>query len=230
GYVTTADTDSNTTIDYYSQGPLAAESRWTGGTPMASEDDYVPAQSGTGPSAGTQLDLSKADGDGNITADTYDGAGNVLTSTEPDGIGAQLATTTQQPTTLGDVQCSSTQQASSTCQQSAGPPLVTPGGVITPPAAVPPQGIIWTLYDTSGNALYSTTGVYEPGSSTAAYAQTSYTLYKGNSVTLNGSNITCNATPPAPALPCATIDAKGVVTQLGYDAQGDLTSSSVPDG
>jgi YD repeat-containing protein len=86
------------------------------------------------------------------------------------------------------------------------------------------------LYDTDGNELYSTTGVYQPGSSTASYSQTTYQLFKGNSVTLNGTNITCANTPPSLSLPCATINADGFVTQLQYDAQGDLTSSSTPDG
>ena len=94
----------------------------------------------------------------------------------------------------------------------------------------PPQGVTWTLYDTDGNELYPTTGVYEPGASSAAYPQTTYQLFEGNTVTLNGTNISCTATPPSPSLPCATINADGVVTQLGYDQPGDLTSSSTPDG
>ena len=54
--------------------------------------------------------------------------------------------------------------------------------------------------------------------------------YKGNSVTLNSTNITCTATPPSASLPCATITADGVVTQLAYDSFGEPTSTSVPDG
>ena len=62
--------------------------------------------------------------------------------------------------------------------------------------------------------------MYEPGGSSAAYAQTTYQLFKGNSVTLNGTNISCTTTPPSASLPCATINADGVVTQLDYDAPG----------
>ena len=102
--------------------------------------------------------------------------------------------------------------------------------MITPPPSAPPQGVTYTLYDTGGNALYTTTGVFEPGSSSAAYQRTTYTLYQGNSVTLGSTTITCTATPPSPSLPCAQINADGVVTQLAYDAAGDLTSTSVPDG
>jgi len=97
---------------------------------------------------------------------------------------------------------------------------------------VPAYGAGWTLYDNYGNELYATVGVYEPGSNTPAYAQTTYQLFNGNSVTLPGTNtaISCTATAPAPVLPCATISAGGVVTQLTYDSAGDLTSTSTPDG
>jgi RHS repeat-associated protein len=86
------------------------------------------------------------------------------------------------------------------------------------------------LYDTAGNELYSTTGVYPPSGSTASYSQTTYQLFKGNSVTLGSNNITCASTPPSQTLPCATISGDGVVTQLAYDSAGDLTSSATPDG
>jgi YD repeat-containing protein len=104
--------------------------------------------------------------------------------------------------------------------------------VITPPTSAPPLGLTYTLYDTDGNELYSTTGVYEPGSTSAAYSQTAYQLFNGNNVTLPGTStqISCAVAAPSMSLPCATIDANGVVTQLEYDAQGDVISSSTPDG
>jgi RHS repeat-associated protein len=120
--------------------------------------------------------------------------------------------------------------AAATCSTAAGPSPVAAGGVISPPSSVPPQGVSWTLYDTDGNELWFTAGIFQPGSSTASAVRTTYQLFKGNSVTLGGKNITCSATPPAPTLPCATIDADGLVTQIGYDSQGDLTSTSAPDG
>jgi len=46
----------------------------------------------------------------------------------------------------------------------------------------------------------------------------------------NSTGITCTNTPPTTTLPCATINADGVVTQLTYNSQGDLTQSSTPDG
>ena len=98
---------------------------------------------------------------------------------------------------------------------------MAPGGVITPPSSAPPQGVTYTLYDTDGNELYSTTGVYEPGADRAAYSQTTYQLFKATaSLCRNSTNISCSYTPPSASLPCATIDADGVVTQLEYDAAG----------
>jgi RHS repeat-associated protein len=229
GVVTVADPDGNKTVDYYSQGTFAAQSAWTGST-LTSEQDNIPDQSGTGASAGTQLDTATADGDGNITTYTYDASGNAVTTTAPDGVGTQTATTTQQFTTLNQPDCASDDTASSTCSQSAGPSPAAPGSVIIPPSSIPPRGVTWTLYDTDGNELYATTGVYPPGGSSASYAQTTYQLFKGNTVTLGSTTISCASTPPSPALPCATIDADGVVTQLGYNSAGDLTSSATPDG
>ncbi|HVB45079.1 MAG TPA: RHS repeat-associated core domain-containing protein [Streptosporangiaceae bacterium] len=224
GFITVTDPDGNKTVYYYIQGTIAAQSEWTGPT-LTSERDYVPDQTVTpgDNSAGTQLDIATADGNGTVTI-SYDARGNRVSTTSPSG------TTTMQATALNGPDCYSGITSSSTCSQASGPSPVTHGGVITPPSSAPPQGVTWTLYDDYGNELYTTAGVYEPGSNAAAYSQTTYQLFKGNTVTLNGNNISCTATPPSALLPCATIDAKGVVTQLAYDAQGDLISSSTPDG
>ena len=235
GIITVTDADGNATVYDYSQGTLAAQSTWNGavGTALASEQDYVPDQSVTAGdnSAGTQLDIAAADGKGNIATTTFGANGVMVAATVPSPAGGQsTAQITQASTSLKMPNCSSDATASQNCQNAAGPSPVAPGGVITPPSAVPPQGMTWTLYDNYGNELYTTIGVYESGSNTPAYVQTTYQLFKGNSVTLNGNNITCSATPPSPSLPCATINAGGVVTQLGYNAQGDLTSSSTLDG
>jgi YD repeat-containing protein len=234
GLITVTDADGNATVYDYTLGTLAAQSVWNGaaGSTLASEQDYVPDQTSTSGdnSAGTQLDVATADGDGNTTVVSYDTHGNPVTTTAPDGVGNQLAQTTEQSTSLDQPDCSQAVIANSTCTASSGPAPVAAGGVISAPSSAPPQGITWTQYDTDGNALWTTIGVYAPGSSSAAYAQTTYQLFTGNSVTLNSTNISCAGTPPSPSLPCATINADGVVTQLGYNAQGDLTSSSTPDG
>ena len=88
----------------------------------------------------------------------------------------------------------------------------------------------YTEYDTDGNKIWTTTGVYEPGSGSASYSKTTYNLYNGESVTLSGHDDSCTTSAPSTSLPCATISPLGVVTQLAYDSDGDLTSSSTPDG
>jgi YD repeat-containing protein len=179
---------------------------------------------------GTLLNASSTDGHGYTTSYTYNTSGNTTSATSPSSDGP--ATTTTAYTTQNQVDCSGAPEASSsaTCGQDAGPAPVSPGGVITSPSAAPPLGLTWTLYDTNGDELYSTTGVFPPGSSSASYLRTTYQLFNGNSVTLNGNNVTCATRAPSPSLPCATINADGVVTQLAYDSAGDLTSSAVPDG
>jgi hypothetical protein len=112
----------------------------------------------------------------------------------------------------GNQACTGTAQATTLCSATqTGPASVTPGGTIT----APPSGVTYTLYDTGGNRLYTTTGVYSP-SGTYQYSRTSYQLYKNNSVTLNGTSISCTTQPPTQELPCATINPDDVVTQLKH--------------
>jgi RHS repeat-associated protein len=230
GYVTATDPDGNTTVYSYDQGALAAESKWTGST-LTSEQDYVPDTTAGGSSGGTLLDTATTNGDGDVSTNTYNPAGDPVSSTAPDGVGSQTGTTTAQFTSLNEDSCDGTALASTPCSASeTGPAPVAPGGVITPPSSAPPEGVTYTLYDTNGNELYSTTGVYEPGGSSASYSRTTYQLFKGNSITLNSTNIACTYTPPSASLPCAAINADGVVTQLEYDSAGDLELSSTPDG
>jgi RHS repeat-associated protein len=228
GFVTVTDPDGNTTVDDYEQGTIAAQSMWTGGTTFASEQDDVPDVTAGGSSSGTLLDTVSADADGNITSSVFNSSGYATSITSPDGLGSQLSSVTRSITTLDGISCTANQSTS--CSSDPGPPPVAPGGVVAPPSSAPPSGITYTLYDTDGNELYNTTGVYEPGASTAAYQQTSYQLFKGNSVTLGSINISCTASPPSMSLPCATISPDGVATQLSYDSAGDLTSSSSLDG
>jgi YD repeat-containing protein len=229
GAVTADDPDGNSAVYGYTEGALTSQADWTSST-LTSEQDYGPELAAGGSSGGTLLDTWTADGNTNITTYSYDANGNPTITTAPDGVASQTATTTQQFTSLNQPACNSDQLAGTSCSASPGPSPVAPGGVITPPASIPPKGITWTLYDTNGNELYTTTGVYPPGGSTASYAQTTYDLFKNNSITLGGSNLTCSATPPSVSLPCATINADGVVAQLAYNSAGDLTSSSTPDG
>ena len=219
GIVTVHDPDGNSTVYAYQQGTLAATSKFTG-TTLTSETDKQPNTT-----TGTLLNATSTDGDGNQTTYTYDKTGDLTSSTDPSG-----TTTTSAYTAPGENGCNTEGAASAACSSGAAPPAVAPGGTISAPTSAPPKGVTYTLHDTDGNTLYTDTGVYEPGSSTAAYQQVTYTLYKGNSITLGGATVSCAASPPSQALPCAKINPDGVVTQLAYDSAGDLTSSSVPDG
>ncbi len=230
GSTTVIDPDGNTTVDDYSLGSLVGQADLSGGTALTSSQAFAPDQSSTGTSADTQLDTAEVDGNGNVTTTAYDSNGNPTSATGPDGVGTQTATTTEASVALNESNCSSTAEATTTCAASPGPSPVAAGGIISPPSSAPPQGLTWTLYDHDGNELYSTTGVYPPGGVTASYSRTTYALYSGNSITLGASHITCGATPPSASLPCAAINADGVVTQLAYNSQGDLTSMSTPDG
>ncbi|HET7013040.1 MAG TPA: RHS repeat-associated core domain-containing protein [Streptosporangiaceae bacterium] len=221
GLVTITDPDGNTIVDDYVQGTLAAQSSWTG-TSLTSEEDFFPDVTAGGTSGGTLLDSATADGNGNITSYQYNAAGVATTVTSPDGVPGETVAVTATVTPLGAASCQSSAEAPSACSQNPGPAPVSPGGAITPPAA-PPAGATDTLFDTDGNELYSSTTVN-------GAAQTGYELYLGNTITLGGTAISCTATPPAPGLPCASISPAGVVTQLGYNAQGDVISSSTPDG
>jgi RHS repeat-associated protein len=237
GFVSVTDPDSNSTVFDYEQGTLAAEADWTGatGNSLAAERDSTPdttAASSSNPSGGTLLDATSTDGDGNTTSYSYNASGNVTAATSPGAAGGPATTTSAYTSALQDVSCDGAAAAASTanCSEDTGPAAVAPGGVITPPSAAPPLGLTYALYDTDGNELYQTTAVYQPGASAASYLQTTYSLFRGNSVTLGSTNITCTTTPPAQSLPCATINADGVVTQLAYNSAGDLTSSATPDG
>jgi RHS repeat-associated protein len=227
GLVTVSDPDGNSTVYDYQQGTLAATSTFTGST-LTSETDQQPNTTN-----GTLLAGLSADGNGNITTDTYSAAGNLTQENAPAATGTATTTYTYATTaaaTADLANCASTAAATATCQAASPPAPVAPGGTITPPSAAPPVGTTYTLYDTDGNQLYSTTGVYQPGASTASYSQTTYQLFKGNSVTLSGTTTNCATVPPSQSLPCAKINADGKVTQLAYDTAGDLTSSATPDG
>jgi YD repeat-containing protein len=227
GLVTVHDPDGNSTVYSYQQGTLAATSVFTG-TTLTSETDQQPNTT-----TGTLLDAASTDGNGNTTTDTYNAAGNLTQENAPAATGTATTTTgytTGAAATANLANCTSTAEASAACQADSPPAPVAPGGTITPPSAPPPVGTTYTLYDTDGNELYTTTGVYQPGASSASYTRTTYQLFDGNTVTLGGTAISCTATPPSQTLPCAKVNADGVVTQLGYDWAGDLTSSATPDG
>ncbi|MBU6495247.1 MAG: hypothetical protein KGR42_02355 [Acidobacteria bacterium] len=172
------------------------------------------------------LTIGTVDPTGAETASNYDAHGNIVASipnanAAGDGTGYTY-------NTAGEVTCSAQPLAALTCNSQTLPSPTSAGGVITLPAIVPPAYLTFHDYDTFGREMYQTTGDYAPNG-TLLHVRTSYTLYNGNTVTLGSTLYSCSTPSPAAELPCATINPDGVITQLGYDAQGDLTSSSVLD-
>ena len=177
------------------------------------------------PSAMTLLRGSSINPDGATTTYGYDADGNLTSTTNALG---QI--TTNSYNAFDEPVCVTTPMSASGCSSLSPPAAVFPGASVTPPSSAPPAYVTYSLYDTSGNQLWTTMGVYPPGGSSPSYSRTSYSLYQGNSVTLSGTLDQCGATPPSTSLPCATINADQYVTQLGYNTSGDVTSSSTPDG
>ncbi|HET8893357.1 MAG TPA: LamG-like jellyroll fold domain-containing protein [Gaiellaceae bacterium] len=216
GAVVVTDPDGNKTQYTYDRGILVSQ-----------VDGYTgPSSFTTGyqPDASTLLDTSIVQPNGTSTY-AYSGNGNITSSTNPLGQTASYSYNSfDEPT------CAAKALAAVACSSLSPPAAATPGTTITPPSSAPPAYVTFYEYDTNGNLLWTTAGDYSPGSSSASQERTTYSLYSGNSVTLGGTTDSCAATPLSTSLPCATIDANGVVTQLGYNSSGDVTSTSAPDG
>ncbi len=167
GTVTATEPDGATTVYEYESGALGAQSQWSGaiGSSLVSDPSYGPNLT-----TGTLLDMWSTNGDVSSsgapeeTSYTYDQHGNETSETNPLG-----ETTTTWSTSLDEPSCDGAALATTNCSSSLqGPVPVTPGGTITPPSTAPPEGVTYTLYDTYGNALYTTTGVYCQRSSNPA--------------------------------------------------------------
>ena len=217
GATIVTDPDGNVSNYFYVTGALTSK--------VIGWGSAVPSDTYYNRSNTTLLDSSVIDPDGGATAFTYDTDGNVLTSTD------QLGNVSSKSyNAFDEVTCSTTPLASAPCSSLSPPSAVSPGGTISPPSSAPPPFATYTLYDTSGNQLWQTAGIYQPGTTSTSSLRTTYNLYSGNSVTLGTTTDSCGATPPSGSLACATVDADGNVIQLGYDSAGDVTSSATPDG
>jgi RHS repeat-associated protein len=238
GLVTVNDPDGNHTVYGYAQGALVARSIFTGST-LTSESDQVldstATVAGGVQSGGTFRPLVVVNGDGATVRNTLDQAlANVTNSMVPTSTGTGTVTYSYATQNVGTEKlpnCTSSPAATVGCVPANAPAPGSPGQVITPPSQIPAAGLSWTKYDNYGNDLYSEIGVSSPGNGGSA-AQVTYQLFNGNSVTLPGvgTAITCANTAPSAQLPCATINAGGMVTQLKYNSAGDLISTSTPDG
>jgi YD repeat-containing protein len=218
GATQVTDPDGNVTVDYFNNGLLTAETTGYGTSAAAT------TLLADNPTAGGVSEVT--DPNGNLTQTFYDQNGNVITSVNPLG-----QVTTYAYNSLDEPTCSTLPLAATGCDGLSPPAPITAGTTtITPPTSIPPPFVTFSQYDTDGNLIWTTTGIYPPGSTTASYARTTYTLYNGQSVTIAGIVDSCTNTAPSPSLPCATINPDGVVTQIGYDSGGDVTSTSTPDG
>jgi RHS repeat-associated protein len=218
GYTVVTDPDGNET-EYIYNGGVLVQKVLAFGTSSPSTWTYTPDPA-------TLLPIAISDPNNNTTAYTYDANGNATSITNPLG-----NTWTYRYNSFDERTCATLPLAASACASLSPPSAITGGGTVSPPSSAPPKYVTYNLYDTAGNPVWTTTGDYQPGGSTASQSRTSYSLISGESVTLGSSTDSCGATPPSTSLPCLTIDPNNVVTQFGYDSStGDLTSSSTPDG
>ena len=217
GYTVVTDPDGNETQYTYAGNVLTQSVVGYGGSSPSTWSYSLDST--------TLLNDSVTDPNSNETSYTYDADGNITSKTNALG-----NTWTYTFNGFDEQTCATLPLASNPCSSLSPPSAITGGGTVSPPSSAPPKYVTYSLYDTAGKPVWTTTGDYLPGGSTATQSRTSYSLSSGESVTIGSHTDSCGATPPT-SLPCLTIDPDGVVTQLGYDAAtGDLTSASTPDG
>ncbi len=223
---TVTDPDSNTTTDNYVYGELVAETLGTSGGSYATW--YFVRD------PNTSLVTQAVDPDGDVTVMSYDALGNVISKTNSLG---QSWTSTYNG--FDEPTCTTLPEAKSGCSSLSPPGAVSATNTtVTPPSTAPPAFVTYDEYDTEGDPVWSSAGQYAPGATSATNTETSYDLYNGQSVTIAGDVDSCSASAPEHGLPCATVSPAAIdtetgasaVTQLGYDSDGDLTSSTIPDG
>ena len=129
-----------------------------------------------------------------------------------------------------EVTCSSAPGAASTC--SSGPTAITAGeSTVYGPSSEPPANVTWSEYDTAGNLdLEDRRCLRHRRHNPIASAH--YDRAPAQPIA-EQPYVSSTTNPPSgqASLPCATVDPRNaVVTQLGYDSNGNLTSTSTPDG
>jgi RHS repeat-associated protein len=217
GTVNVTDPDSNETAYAYNLGTMVQQTVGYGSSSSSTTDYSVDPS--------TLLDHMVTDANNHATTYTYDANGNVLTKTNALG-----DVWSYSYNSFNEITCATAPMAASHCSALSPPSAITGGGTITVPGSAPPKYATYTEYDTDGNLIYQTTGQYASGSGSASASRTLYYLYNGESVTLGSTTDSCTTGAPSSELACAVIDPNGVVTQLAYNSEGDLTSRSTPDG
>lgn len=241
GTTTVTQPDGETDVDTYRDSELVAQSENPNSADGTSTWYY-------GRDDGALLPTTIIDPDGHVTSMTYDTAGNVLTET--DALGQTWTYGYAQPQSDQpnfEVQtCATLPEAATPCSGLSPPGVATASNsTVTPPSSAPPAFTTYSEYDTDGNPVWTSVGQWASGASSATNTTTSYWLYDNGStsqsVTIDSHSASCSAVAPGRELPCATVDPAAIdtesgsnladaVTQLGYDSDGDLTSSAIPDG
>ena len=168
GFVTVTDPDGNTTVDDYTDGTLAAETQTTG-RHRHQRARLHPRTTAGSTSGGTLLDAADHRRQRQHHHLHLQRQRGRTTSSHRAGLGRHPPRPPSATPRRTRRNCDGTADAASLHHLLAGrrPAPVAPGGVITPPSSAPPLGVTYTLYDTDGNELYYTTGVYQPGGSSA---------------------------------------------------------------
>ena len=169
-------TDSAAKFDY-SMNPSNGDGTVSVTDPNVNEDTYdftgnVLTQKTVGasttnytPSSSTLLPTQVTVGT-NTTSTSYEAdSANVVSQTDPLG-----NTWTYSYNGFDEQTCAASPEASSPCSALNPPAPITAGTpTISLPSSVPPPFVTYSEYDTDANPIWTTTGVYAPGSSTPSY-------------------------------------------------------------
>ena len=229
GFVTVTDPDGNTTVYDYTHGTLAAETQLTAGT-ITRRRTTIPITI-----AGRHQRRHPARRQPSPTATatpppTPTTPRRHRLQPPPDRIGTSRHdhAGSRQPEPAGLRRHRRRPRGRHLAQ--TGPAPVAPGGAITPPSSAPPLAHLHAC--TTPTATRCT----PPPASTSRAAPARRTRRPPTSCSrATPSPSTAPPSParpaaPSPSLPCATINADGIVTQLGYDAAGRPDLLVDPDG
>jgi len=217
GYTLVADPNGNVTQYQYTNSVLTKKVLAFGTTSPSTWTFTVDPS--------TMATTAVVDPNNNTTGYAYDDRGNLVKKTDPLG-----RMSTYSYNGFDEPVCAAAPLAAAGCGSLLPPAAVAAGAsTVAPPSAAPPAFVRFSEYDTNGDLVWTSGGAYASGSSSPSEIRTSYRLYNGQTLDLS-SSVSCAAAAPSGSLPCALVDPNGVSTQLGYDAAGDLSSSSTADG
>jgi RHS repeat-associated protein len=226
GSTTITDPDGNETVDQYSELELVSETAGAGTAAAATTSySYDPATLGV---------ISQTNPDGDTTTSTYDANGNLLTSTDPLG-----KTTTYTYNSLNEVTSKEDPLGNTTTYGYDGDgnllDMTDPDGYTTTYAhagtahpgditsVTDPDGHVTSYtYDADGDAATSSVSPSATVTDTTDYA---YNADGERYCTVSPVQVAAGVTCPA-----AGSAAKPGATVTAYDADGEITSVTDPDG